>query len=289
MTTTARRVTASDGVSLAVYESGAPGRPTVVAVHGYPDNHAVWDGIAALLGHDLRVVTYDVRGAGESDKPSAVHAYRMPQLVDDLLAVLDAVSPASPVHLLAHDWGSIQSWPALTDDRFAGRIASFTSISGPSLDYSGRWLRHFHRHPRASLRQLAHSYYIALFQLPRVPEQVIRRGLLDRALAATGTKGTVTETPPRSTADKINGLALYRANMVGHLRRPRPVAADLPVQLIVPERDAFVTPELATEAPRPWVPDLTVRRLPAGHWVISERPELVARLVREFIGASAAV
>ena len=39
--------------SLAVYESGDPTAPTVVAVHGYPDNHTVWDGVAALLARAL--------------------------------------------------------------------------------------------------------------------------------------------------------------------------------------------------------------------------------------------
>src|SRR5438445_2282808 len=136
MTTSPRRVASADGVTLAVYESGNPNAPTVIAVHGYPDNHAVWDGVVELLADDYRVVTYDVRGSGESDKPGARSAYRMPRLVDDLAAVIDAVSPDAPVHLLAHDWGSIQAWPAITAENLADRIATFTSISGPSLDYS---------------------------------------------------------------------------------------------------------------------------------------------------------
>ncbi len=289
MTTTPRRVISSDGVGLAVFESGDPAAPTIVAVHGYPDNHAVWDGVAALLADRFHVVTYDVRGAGASDKPGATSAYRMPQLVDDLAAVIDAVSPAAPVHLLAHDWGSIQSWPAVTDERLAGRIATFTSVSGPSLDYSGAWLRQVRRHPGASLRQLAHSYYIGLFQLPGLPELAVRRGLLDRglALSTAGSRSVaaVDADPQRTPADKLNGINLYRANMVGRLSRPRPVPAPLPVQVVVAEQDPFVTPQLAVEAAQPWVTDLTVRRLAGGHWVVSERPDLIARLTSEFIAA----
>src|SRR3954452_17466818 len=289
MTTTPRRVISSDGVGLPVYESGDPAAPTIVAVHGYPDNHAVWDGVAGLLADRFHVVTYDVRAAGASDKPGAVSAYRMPQLVDDLTAVVNAVSPAEPVHLLAHDWGSIQSWPALTDERLVGRIATFTSVSGPSLDYSGAWLRQIRRHPGATLRQLAHSYYIGLFQLPGLPELAVRRGLLDRGLAVStaGSRSVaaVDVDPRRTPAYKLNGINLYRANMVGRLSRPRPVPADLPVQVVVAEQDRFVTTELAVESARPWVADLTVQHLAGGHWVVSERPDLIARLTSEFIAA----
>jgi pimeloyl-ACP methyl ester carboxylesterase len=276
MTAVAQRVTSSDGTELAVYETGERDAPTILAVHGYPDNHAVWDGFVGQLADRYHVVTYDVRGAGASEKPAAVAAYRMPQLLDDLFAVADAVSPGEPVHLVAHDWGSIQSWAAVTDEQRAGRVATLTSISGPSLDYAAAWLRQLRGHPRDAVRQLAHSYYIALFQLPRLPELAIGRGLFDRGLPADH---------QCTRDDQLHGLRLYRANMLGRLTRPRPVRAELPVQVIVPERDPFVTPALAIGAPRPWVPDLTVRRVPAGHWVISKDPAAIATLVDEFVAA----
>ena len=291
MTTSPRRISSADGVTLAVYEAGNPDAPTVVAIHGYPDNHAVWDGVVQLLADTFHVVTYDVRGTGASDKPASRDAYRYEHLIDDLAAVLDAASPDRPVHLLGHDWGSIQTWPALSDERLAGRVATFTSISGPSLDYSGAWLRQVHKHPRASLRQLARSQYIAFFQLPALPEFAARHGLLDRAsdLAGRGTRSSaaVGARPPRSDADRVNGLFLYRANMLASMSRPGLVPTSVPVQLIVPLKDAFVTPELAVGAATPWVEDLTVRRIAGGHWVVSERPDVIARLTTEFITARA--
>src|SRR3954470_8680007 len=95
-----REVIAPDGVRLAVFETGPADAPTVVAVHGYPDNHTLWDEIAARLATEFHVVTYDVRGAGASDKPTDRAAYRMDRLTDDLIAVLDATSPDQPVHLV---------------------------------------------------------------------------------------------------------------------------------------------------------------------------------------------
>jgi pimeloyl-ACP methyl ester carboxylesterase len=66
-------VTASDGVTLAVpaYTEIDPQRPTVLAVHGYPDNHHLWDGVAENLDGRCNFVAFDVRGAGESSRPVA--------------------------------------------------------------------------------------------------------------------------------------------------------------------------------------------------------------------------
>jgi pimeloyl-ACP methyl ester carboxylesterase len=122
------------------------------------------------------VIAYDVRGAGESDRPASRAAYRMTQLSDVLAAVLDAVSPDRPVHLLGHDWGSIQLWQPLSEPRFDGRVATFTSISGPSLDHAGAWMRD-RRHAGASLRQLLMSTYMVAFQIPRLPEAALRRAI----------------------------------------------------------------------------------------------------------------
>jgi pimeloyl-ACP methyl ester carboxylesterase len=263
---TTRRVTSADGTQLAVYEAGSG--PLVVAVHGYPDNHSVWDALAAELGVEFRVITYDVRGAGASAVPGSVRGYRIPHLVDDLVAVIDAVGAGQSVHLVGHDWGSVQTWPALTDPRLDGRITGFTSISGPSLDHAAAWLRNIRHDPRARLAQLAHSYYTLLFQIPRLPEAAINRGVLDRAVGR------------RDRSDAINGLNLYRANMFDRLRRPRPAMIDVPVTVIAPQDDPFVTPRFAAEAPAPFVRDLSTQVVPGGHWIVAKQPAAVAEQVR---------
>src|SRR6476469_10816384 len=164
----ARDVAGTDGVRLRVHESGQRDAPTVVCIHGYPDDHSLWDGVATELVPRYHVVSYDVRGGGESGKPRGRQAYRLDQLAQDLAAVIDAVSPDRPVHLLAHDWGAVQAWHAVTDPGFAARVASFTSISGPCLDHLADWFR---RAPRAAtLRQAAKSWYTLVFRMPVLPE-----------------------------------------------------------------------------------------------------------------------
>ena len=269
-----RYVTSTDGVRIAVHESGNPTGLVLVAVHGFPDNHHVWDGVAEELA-DFRVVAYDVRGAGESDKPAGRSAYRIDRLRDDLVAVLDAVSPDQPVHLLGHDWGSIQLWQPLREPQIARRVATFTSISGPSPDYAGAWLRD-RSHVGASLRQLLASTYIGLFQVPRIPEAVLSRAPVERVVGRSFR---------RTAADKTNGINLYRANMPAAIMRPRPARVTVPVQVLAPLDDPYSRLPTATQAPVPYVDDLTIEEIPGGHWVVTEDPALVAERVRAFVEA----
>ncbi|MEA5358929.1 SDR family oxidoreductase [Amycolatopsis sp., V23-08] len=275
-------MTASDGVRLSVEIDGRDDRPTVVLVHGYPDNSSMWDGVRAELRGKHRVVTYDVRGAGQSDTPSGRSSYRLDQLADDLKAVVDEVQPDGKVHLLAHDWGSIQTWHAVTGDGLRGRVASFTSISGPSLDHAGAWFRAQLSRPspkkvKNALAQFLHSWYILAFQLPFLPPLLWRTGIMPAQIARMDPGAA-----KPSTKDGVNGLELYRANMFTRLSRPTPRSADVPVQVLAPTGDAFVTTPLQTEIAE-WVPDLRVRRIVGTHWVTRAKPKVVAGAAAELI------
>ncbi len=274
-------VTSTDGVRLRVHESGQRGAPTVVCVHGYPDDHTLWTGVADQLAARYHVVSYDVRGAGESGQPRDRAAYRLDQLASDLAVVVGAVSPDRPVHLLAHDWGSLQAWHALTGRWLDGRVASFTSISGPCLDHADHWLRARLRRPtpralRELISQLASSWYIAFFQLPLLPELIWRTGLGRRVLAA------LERTSAPTTSDAVRGVQLYRANMLPQRRTPGSGTTDVPVQVLAPQRDPFVSVSLQTDIGR-WVSNLAVREVPGGHWLPRTHPHAVARCASELI------
>lgn len=294
--TVTSRVTASDGVTLAVhrYTEIDPARPTILAIHGWPDNHHVWDGVASELGERYNFVAYDVRGAGESSCPAKRSGYAFAQLVSDLGAVIDGLG-VERVHLLAHDWGSIQAWAAVTDDSVMGKVASFTSISGPHLQYAGAFLRSA-RSPRAVAqvaRQLLASGYIGFFLCPVVPELAFRSGLGAKVVEAferIGRSSTRSRRGaiPRSVADYVNGLNLYRANMPAPFLSPgpQPPGTTVAVQVLVPRRDIFVTPALqrftgAIPAGGRVIP------IEGGHWVVTSRPDVIARLTGEWVDQNA--
>ncbi|MFE9677705.1 SDR family oxidoreductase [Streptomyces sp. NPDC006259] len=282
------------GIELCVAEMGDAGRPTVVLVHGYPDSKEVWSEVASRLSGRFHVVLYDVRGHGRSSAPRPLRGgFTLEKLTDDFLAVVDAVSPGRPVHLVGHDWGSVQSWEFVTVERTRGRIASFTSMSGPSLDHFGHWIdrrlsRPTPRRVGQLLGQGAKSWYVYLLHTPVLPELAWRGPLGKRwpGILRRLEKVPAGDYPTSSLpSDAAHGAWLYRDNVRPRLRRPRPDAhAHVPVQLVIPLGDAFLSERLYDDLEL-WVPRLTRRTLPAKHWVPRTRPDQLASWITEFVNS----
>lgn len=283
------------GIELCVAELGDRERPTVLLVHGYPDSKEVWTEVAAQLADRFHVVLYDVRGHGRSSAPVPLRGgFTLEKLTDDFLAVVDAVSPGEPVHLVGHDWGSVQSWEFVTVPRTEGRIASFTSISGPSLDHFGQWIKKRASRPtprRAAqlLGQGAKSWYVYLLHTPVLPEAAWRGPLGKRwpKILERVEKVPSGDYPTASLpSDAAHGAWLYRDNVRSRLRKPRTDAyAHAPVQLITPTGDAFLSEHLYDELEH-WAPQLTRRTLPAKHWVPRTRPDQLAGWIGDFVTAN---
>ncbi|CAL9487608.1 putative oxidoreductase EphD [Streptomyces sp. enrichment culture] len=280
------------GVELCVAELGDPERPTVVLVHGYPDSKEVWSRVAPRLAGRFHVVAYDVRGHGRSTAPRPLRGgFTLEKLTDDFLAVADAVSPDRPVHLVGHDWGSVQGWEFVTVPRARERIASFTSVSGPSLDHFGHWInrRVARPTPRRAVQLLgqgARSWYVYALHTPVLPELAWRGPLgrswprlLERAERVPG-DGYPTASLP---SDAAHGAWLYRDNVRPRLRDPRPDAyAHVPVQLVTPLGDRFLSPRIHDGLER-WAPRLTRRTLSSGHWAPRSRPDQLATWITDFV------
>ncbi|MFF8191432.1 SDR family oxidoreductase [Streptomyces bobili] len=283
------------GIELCVAELGEAGRPTVVLVHGYPDSKEVWSEVASRLADRFHVVLYDVRGHGRSSAPRPLRGgFTLEKLTDDFLAVADAVSPGRPVHLVGHDWGSVQSWEFVTVERTKGRVASFTSMSGPSLDHFGHWInkrltRPTPRRVGQLLGQGAKSWYVYLLHTPVLPELAWRGPLAKRwpGILRRLEKVPGGEYPTSSlTSDAAHGAWLYRDNVRPRLRRPRLDAyAHTPVQLITPLGDAFLSAQLYDDLEL-WAPRLTRRTIPAKHWVPRTRPDQLASWITDFVNSA---
>lgn len=277
-------ITTQDGQKLCTKTWGNPSHPAMVLVHGYPDNQEVWEPIIEHLQSDFYIVTYDVRGAGQSSIPKRIRDYSLARLSLDLECVVNALLPKQNFHLAAHDWGSIQTWESVTEPKFKGRILSYTTMSGPCLDHAAFWMRDQFKHEKSKFfKQLVKSWYIVAFQLPILAPTVWhffspeRWGMVLNQLEKT--KGLPLN--QNISADGEHGIGLYRANFIPRLTRPRQRFAQCPVQAVVLKRDNFVSPELIDEMPK-WVDDFERVEVDANHWAVLSRPQEIAEYIKTF-------
>jgi epoxide hydrolase 4 len=262
--------------------------PLVVLLHGFPEFWFSWRfQIPALAAAGFRVVAPDMRGYNLSSRPAAVSAYDLDRLAGDVSDLI-AERGSERASLAGHDWGAgVAWWTAITHPEAVERLAIL------NVPHPRRFL-HGTRHPR----QLLRSWYILLFQLPWLPERLLRAGNwralrygfehdarpgafsredIDRYIEAWAQPGAAT-----------GGLNYYRAML---RRSPRRVAARIqpiqaPTLVVWGERDRYLGPELA-EPGRADVPNLqSVVRLDASHWVQHDQPERVSQLLVEFFSAA---
>lgn len=286
-----RTVTSADGTELAVWEHGDAADPTVVLIHGYPDTHRVWDGVVAELAGSHHVVTYDVRGAGSSDIPRDRAGYDLARLSEDLVAVVDARCPDGPVHVVGHDWGSVQAWEPVCTGALGDRLATFTSMSGPCLDHVGHWFRARRSGEgggRSELvRQGLRSWYVAFFQLPGVAPFGWRRFAerpFRRYLERVEGLGPDAQPGPSLPRDGANGVELYRRNVRARMSDPQERRTDVPVLLVVATGDRYVTRALLDDLGQ-HCSDLRRVDVDAKHWLPAAKPKVVAELIREHVAA----
>ena len=284
-------VDSADGVRIAVYEEGNREGPTVVLVHGWPDSHVLWDGVVPLLARRFRVLRFDNRGVGLSSTPKPVSAYTMARMADDFAAVIGELSPGQPVHVLAHDWGSVGIWEYLKRPGAGETVASFTSVSGPSqdqlVDYIFSGLRRPWR-PRRFARAISQALrltYMVFFSIPVLAPLCLRLALSIPAVrrnAVDNIPAALIHHSDNLASDAARSVKTYPANYFRSFSmRGRPHIVDVPVQLIVNTRDKYVRPYGYDETAR-WVPRLWRRDIKAGHFSPMSHPQVMAAAVHDF-------
>lgn len=285
-------VDSADGARIAVYEEGNPDGPTVVLVHGFPDSHVLWDGVVPLLADRFRILRYDNRGVGLSSSPKPVSAYTMDRFADDFAAVTGELSPGRPVHVLGHDWGSVGVWHYLKRPGAGDRVATFTSVSGPSqeqlVDYILSGLRQPWR-PRRFLRSVSQALrfsYMLFFSIPVLAPLFLRLTMSIPALRRNAVDNIPVEQihhSPQLARDAARSVKTYPANYFRSFTgRGRGVhVVDVPVQLIVNTQDKYVRPYGYDHTPR-FVPRLWRRDIKAGHFSPMSHPQVMAAAVHEF-------
>ena len=273
------------GVRLHYVEAGEG--PLVVLLHGFPEFWFSWRfQIPALAAAGFRVVAPDMRGYNLSDKPKGVGSYALEGLARDVERLIPALGEERAA-IVGHDWGGIVAWAVAI--LHPGRVGRLAILNVPHPERFARGLR--------TPRQLLKSSYAFFFQLPWLPERVLRAGgfaLVRYVLRNDPVRpGTFGEDDIERYVEALSrpGALTAAINYYRALARRAPAVTrtlrrrvGAPVMVIWGERDLFLVPELARPDPD-WVPDARVERLPdASHWVQQDRPERVNALLLGFLG-----
>ncbi|GAB4505027.1 MAG: alpha/beta hydrolase [Anaerolineales bacterium] len=171
----------ANGICLHVVLAGPPDGPPVLLLHGFPEFWFGWrKQIPALVRAGYRVIAPDQRGYNLSDKPKGIHAYRLDILVADILGLMDALG-YEQVNLVGHDWGAAVAWALAM--RYPERLHKLGILNVPHPSVMLNFLR------RGDPEQWRRSWYIFAFQLPFLPEALLRARNwrnLERALRGSG-------------------------------------------------------------------------------------------------------
>ncbi len=211
----------------------------------------------------------------------------------DLLEAIRFLSKDKKVHLVGHDWGAALGWLFISDPEYSGYVRSFTAISGPHPWLAGKrmiddlfslnldnWGK--------VIDQGFRSWYIWFFQIPMLPEFVWRnfgesiyKWIMD--LGGVPKKDSLRNASKNdiygATMAPIN---LFRELLFGKTVISAPSNIKVPVQLIVPQKDFIVLPEVYENA-YDYVEKLEIHKLDSNHWVHREQPDLVTDLIQKFV------
>ncbi|WP_250656302.1 alpha/beta fold hydrolase [Alkalimarinus coralli] len=283
-----------DDIELYVQVHGDSQKPSIVLLHGYPDSHASWHHQIDALKQDFQVITFDMRGVGQSTWSARRNAYHMNHLLADIEAVINAsVGAQGQVHLVGHDWGSVIGWSFISDARYARRVLSYTSMSGPHLRLMLDWARRniLSGNPKRiaqALRQGLFSWYVYLFNIPVLPEFIFRqfgKTIWQKILSSNGVDhGDSYLNTNQSEVEGIclNTLNLYRQNPLNPPELPEPKSIDVPVQLLIPRQDRFVSEQLF-EFYDEYVNTLHRHYIDGKHWAHHSHQALFNSQIKQFI------
>ena len=289
-----RRVGLSTGVTLNVALAGPEDAPPVILLHGFPESHRTWRGVAPLLEDSFRLIMPDQRGFAGSDRPLDVEEYETDKLISDIFALAEALG-VERFALVGHDWGGAIAWPAAM--RNDPRLTKLAIVNAPHPLI-------FQKSLIEDADQRAASQYINWFRVPGAEKAIEAMGFdafFQKTFMSHVELASVSEEEKQQyiaewsqPGGMLPMLNWYRATK---LIVPPPGATvavpdfllrafpkiHVPTLVVWGMKDPALLP-LQLEGLEALVDDLTVVKLPdAGHFAPWEAPDQVASALRDFL------
>jgi pimeloyl-ACP methyl ester carboxylesterase len=166
---------AHDGWVFDVVDEGPVDGQPVVLLHGFPQRATSWRKVTPLLHRaGLRTFAPDQRGYSPGARPRRRRDYATTAMVGDAVALVEEIG--QPVHLVGHDWGAAVGWLAAAQR--PDLVRTWTAVSVPHPAAMAWAVRHSDQWRR--------SWYMALFQLPWLPERLLTTRRVEEMLRAGG-------------------------------------------------------------------------------------------------------
>jgi len=282
-----------DGLTLHVRVDGPADAPlTVVALHGWTEDHEYWRyqvrDVRMRFGHDVRIITFDMRGHGLSD-PTPYAAATIENLGRDLSDLIDTYVPTGRLLLLGHSMGGMTIMelcdirPELFQERVVGVL--FTNTSAGDLHDITLGL------PRTGKRikaQIARVLYFRAKRLTR--KQRLRAPIIESMVARRFLFGDtyrlrdhmlIVESLINCPPSTMRG---FFDDMMAHDRHAHvEILADVPTRILAGEKD-LLTPVAHSRRLAAAIPGSRLIITPGcGHMMALERDEHVSEQLIEML------
>ena len=278
------RIFEINGISLHVVLAGPANGKPLIFLHGFPEFWYAWrDQIDHFVSSGYRVIIPDQRGYNLSDKPAGIVNYSINLLARDIVGLLDQMA-ISKVFVVGHDWGAAVTWYLVA--RNPDRFIRTAILSAPHF-------RVFIKNLVTNPSQLRKSWYIFFFQLPWLPEIILRRKswqLLLRTLRNTLPPAVFSDSDLElyqeswsRTGSLTAMLNWYRAALLRPLKLKFAASrVKIPVLLIWGKQDWFMGETMASKS-LAYCDDGHLEMVDtATHWVQHEQPARVNTVVSQF-------
>lgn len=278
-----------NGLTLHYLEQGRG--PPVLMLHGFPDHAGAWRPLANRLADSYRVIAPDLRGYGESGRPTSDSDYRLDLLIDDIVGLVDALGLAT-VCLCGHDWGGVLAFAVAA--AHPGRIAALIALNAPPFGVLQAMIWH-------DPAQRAASHYINDLRAPdagaRFNEANVD-GLMDRFLGEPLHQGRLSPEDVAAYRHAWTRPGVWQAMLAWYRAAPLEVptdetimpsvtpsieSIDCPVLVIWGDRDEVFVPAMA-DAIGAACRNAHVERVAiAGHMAHRDAPDHCAALIKGFL------
>uniref|UniRef100_A0AC34Q4M4 AB hydrolase-1 domain-containing protein n=1 Tax=Panagrolaimus sp. JU765 TaxID=591449 RepID=A0AC34Q4M4_9BILA len=269
-------------------ETGDASKPLMLFVHGFPEFWYSYRHQLKYFERNYHCVAVDLRGYGDSSRPTSVASYGVKTLVHDLIEAIEKLGRKKAI-VVAHDWGALLAWNlALTRPEMVEKLV-ILNVPHPLA---------FRKQFKTGFKQLFKSWYMFLFQAPFLPELLL--SLEDFKMLISMFKGkksglvhseNFTDDDVEawkytfSKLDAFKGPINYYRALLRQIDAPKHEDWTVkPKTLIIwGDQDAALAVEGAIDSVN-FCENGVLKRIPdASHWVQQDVPDVVNSLIDEFL------